>query len=166
MLEGAAVAPFGVRGQAFDDAPLCDSTVAPLLLFPAPNAAELTPSMLEPIGGRVRLLVLLDGTWRQASRMSHRIEALRAAPAARLPEGAPSTWSIRRPDRPERLCTLETAIRVVALAGRPEDARRMWLAMKWIEARLLFMRGQRPRPPSFDEIRAGLDDVPSPWAVG
>ena len=161
MLPGTRLVTFGRRDGAFDDSALRAPGVAIRLLFPDESAEVLSAAHLQ---GPTRLrLVLLDGTWRQASRMRHRISALQGMPVVRLPPGAPSTWSIRRPDRPERLCTIETAIRVVALCGLDAEARAMWEAMKWIEARLMYMRGCRPRPPSLEEVRAALAATPSPW---
>ncbi|MCX7818789.1 MAG: DTW domain-containing protein [Kiritimatiellae bacterium] len=166
MVENVEVLVFADRHERFDEMPLRDPTRDYLLLFPAFGAEELLRGHLEGREGRQPTLVLLDGTWRQAARMRRRIAALRAMRCVRLPVAAPSSWAIRRAEDPARLCTLETVIRVVALSGREDEARRMWEAMKWIEGRLMYMRGRRPTPPSLAEVRQELSRVPSPWGFG
>ncbi len=163
MVEGVEVLVYADRTEAFDATPLERPDRDHRLLFPAPDADDLTPPMLQTPNASALTLVLLDGTWRQASRMRRRVPQLRAMRCLRLPAAAPSSWTIRRANQPERLCTLEAVIRVIALSGREEEARAMWEAMKWIEGRLLFMRGRRPAPPSLEEIRAELAGVSLPW---
>ena len=142
------------RSMPFDEAPLRRTDTDYLLLFPSDDAAELTPEMAAPRPGRRTAFVLLDGTWHQASRISHRIAALRGMRHVRLPPGPPSSWSIRNPLRPEQLCTLEAAIRVVAVLGRAEEADRMLDGLELIEARMLFMKGRLPRAKTLEEVRA------------
>lgn len=142
------------RSMPFDDAPLRRDDTDYLLLFPSDGAAVLTPEMAAPRPGRRVAFVLIDGTWHQASRMTRRIAALRGMRHVRLPPGPPSSWSIRNPLLPEQLCTLEAAIRVIAVLGRTADADRMLDALELIEARMLFMKGRLPRPKTLEEVRA------------
>ena len=142
------------RSLPFDDAPLRRADTDYLLLFPSDDAVDLSAEMAAPRPGRRVAFVLLDGTWHQASRMSHRIAALRGMRRVKLPPGAPSSWTIRNPLRPEQLCTLEAAIRVTDVLGRHEEADRMMDGLELIEARMLFMKGRLPRPMTIEEVRA------------
>lgn len=142
------------RSLPFDDVSLRRADTDYLVLFPSDGSSVLTPEMAAPRSGRRVAFVLIDGTWHQASRMSHRIAALRGMTHVRLPPGPPSSWSIRNPLLPEQLCTLEAAIRVVAVLGRTDDADRMLDALELIEARMLFMKGRLPRPKTLEEVRA------------
>ncbi|MBM4154528.1 MAG: DTW domain-containing protein [Lentisphaerae bacterium] len=142
------------RSAPFDESPLRRDDTDYLLLFPSDDAADLTPEMAAPRPGRRVALVLLDGTWHQASRMSHRIAALRGMRRVKLPPGAPSSWTIRNPLRPEQLCTLEAAIRVVDVLGRRDEAGRMMDGLELIEARMLYMKGRLPRPRGLEDVRA------------
>ncbi len=142
------------RSLPFDDASLRRADTDYLVLFPSDGSPVLTPEMAAPRPGRRVAFVLIDGTWHQASRMSHRIAALRGMRHVKLPPGPPSSWSIRNPLLPEQLCTLEAAIRVVAVLGRTADADRMLDALELIEARMLFMKGRLPRPKTLEEVRA------------
>jgi DTW domain-containing protein YfiP len=142
------------RSAPFDESPLLRNDTDYLLLFPADDAVDLAPGMAAPRPGRRVAFVLLDGTWHQASRMSHRIAALRGMRHVKLPPGAPSSWSIRNPLRPEQLCTLEAAIRVVDVLGLRDEADRMMDGLELIEARMLYMKGRLPRPMSLEDVRA------------
>ena len=154
MLPNTVLMPFAVRGVPFDETPLRRGDTDYLLLFPSDDAVELTAELAAPRPGRRTAFVMLDGTWHQASRMSHRIDALQNVPRVRLPPGPPSSWTIRNPQRPDQLCTLEAAIRVVATLGRAEEADRMLDALELIEARMLYMKGRLPRPKTLEEVRA------------
>ncbi len=141
------------RSLPFDEAALRQPDTDYLLLFPSDDAAELSAEMAASRPGRRVAFVLLDGTWHQASRMSHRIAALRGMRRVKLPPGSPSSWTIRNPLRPEQLCTLEAAIRVVDVLGLRYEADRMMDGLEWIEARMLFMKGRLPRPMTIEEVR-------------
>ncbi len=163
MVENVEVLVFADRTVAFDAARLEDPARDYFLLFPSPEAEQLSADRLRENEGRALTLVVLDGTWRQAARMRRRVPQLRAMRCVRLPPAAPSSWAIRHAHDPERLCTIETVIRVIALSGREDQAWRMWEAMKWIEGRLMYMRGRRPSPPSLEDVRRELRRQPPPW---
>jgi DTW domain-containing protein len=118
------------------------------LLFPDSEAPILSASDLKPRRGKRFHVVLLDGTWAQASHMRRRIQALRSAPCARLPAGPPGRWKIRCSTGPERLCTLEAGIRLVRLAGKQHDAARMDSVQDLIMARMLYMKGRLSAMPA------------------
>ncbi len=154
MLSPAVLSVYGQRAKSFDAHALKLHPNRAWLLFPSDDAETLTAEWW--LEHQPKQLVLLDGTWRQASRMSHRVPLIRDLPRLRLPPGDPSSWSIRCADRPDRLCTVETAIRVVAIIGDVASAREMWVTMKWIEARLLYMKGRAPYPIDREELRQHL----------
>lgn len=130
------------RGVPLDCTPLDEPNTDYLLLFPGAGSQELTPDALRPKPYRQLALILLDGTWRQASHMARRLPRLRALPRFHLPPGPPSPWKIRTPSAPHQLCTLDAAIRTVHLAGRTEDAHALRIAMEWIMLRMLYMKGR------------------------
>lgn len=160
MIEDCTLLSYALRDRPLDTARLEEPDTRYLLLLPREDAVDLAPEDLRPPPGARTALVVLDGTWPQASHMARRIAPLRAMRCVRLPAGPVGRWRIRRPERPDQLCTLEAIIRAVALAGQEEDARRMLATMELIEGRMLYMKGMRPRPPAPSEF--GLEDlVPS-----
>jgi DTW domain-containing protein YfiP len=121
MIPAARLLRYAVRDQPFDASPLRDPAVEHVLLFPrAREGAE--PPVLDAdtlrsppgSGGPKRVLVVLDGTWGQCSRMSRRIPELADMPGYALPPGPPGRWGgVRQASDPSRICTLEALIRVV-----------------------------------------------------
>lgn len=152
---------YGRRGVPLDCAPLTATDTDYLLIFPGKDSTELEAAELSPRPGRRLALVILDGTWRQASHMARRVPGLRGLPARRLPPGPPSGWQIRTPNEPHQLCTLDAAIRTVALAGQAEDARALRIAMEWIMLRMLYMKGRLPRPADRAEAERNVEAFPA-----
>lgn len=154
MLPNSRLITYAARDVPLDESPLRDPDTRYLLMLPRTGARVLSPVVADPAPYRRTALVLLDGSWPQASHMARRIASLRPMTCIRLPDGPPGSWAIRRPQKPEQLCTLEAAIRAVAILGRPGEAERMRDILALIEARMLYMRGVLPRPKSIEEIRA------------
>ncbi len=69
-----------------------------------------------------RQLVVLDGSWSQARKMTQRIPELRALPRLTLPPLAPGTLRLRDPSHPTGMSTLDAIARAVALLEGPEVA--------------------------------------------
>ncbi|MFO0612669.1 MAG: tRNA-uridine aminocarboxypropyltransferase [Polyangiaceae bacterium] len=89
--------------------------VAPVVLFPAPDAvplAELAPTL----GGKPVALVVPDGTWRQAAKVRNRVPGLRDLPCACLPPGeAPSAYRLRASAHDHGLATIEAIARALGV---------------------------------------------------
>ena len=154
MLPNSRLITYAARGAPLDESPLRDPDTRYLLMLPRSGARVLSAEVADPTPHRRTALVFLDGSWPQASHMARRITALRPMTCVRLPDGPPGAWAIRRPVKPDQLCTLEAAIRAVTVLGRTDEAARMAEILALIEARMLFMRGVLPRPKSLDDIRA------------
>ncbi|MDZ4199295.1 MAG: tRNA-uridine aminocarboxypropyltransferase [Kiritimatiellia bacterium] len=152
---------YGRQGIPLDIAPLMAADTDYLILYPGPESETLKPENLRPAAHRRLALILLDGTWRQAAHMSRRIARLREIPRVRLPDGRPGVWTIRTPNAPCQLCTLEAAIRTVRLAGQLHDARDLQISMEWIQLRMLYMKGLRPRPADRREAENHVDINPA-----
>ncbi|HYE99705.1 MAG TPA: tRNA-uridine aminocarboxypropyltransferase [Planctomycetota bacterium] len=94
MVEGAQVLLFGAKNVTFDARPLADPEVDWRVLFPRPQAEVLGPGVQGRKGRRLGL-VLLDGTWHQATRMARRVPGVADLPFVTLPEGPPPVWTVR-----------------------------------------------------------------------
>jgi DTW domain-containing protein len=90
-----------------------------LLLYPGEEAPVLAPEFLES-DSRPVTLVVPDGNWRQAARMSRRLPGLEVAERVRLPEGPETAWGIRRENRPEGLATFEAIARAFGIIESEE----------------------------------------------
>lgn len=138
------VLEYGVRGRPFDDGPLRRDA---WLLFPPErdNTGQET--------GRHRLVtcrdrplpkvvVVLDGTWGQARRMSHRIMALDAMPRLALPAPAIPPPRLRQGPEPAAMATLEAIARVVGLVDGAAPARALHALHREFVRRSRLERGQ------------------------
>ena len=137
-----------VRGDPIPPDRFEGGEVPRYVLFPSDESRVLGREELAQWAlGRPRVgIVVLDGTWRHASRMVRRIEGLNRLERVSLPPGPPSRWPMRRATNPERLCTFEAVLRLSVLAGDHETAARMEAAFQALLNAQSASRDQ-PRPP-------------------
>lgn len=110
-----------------------------MLLFPSPNAVELTPEWLARQPRPVNLVVA-DGSWNQAKKVPYRESDLAGIPNVKLPVGAPSSYRLRRSPRVWNLSTLEAIARALGLIeGREVQVALETLFLKMVERRLWSM---------------------------
>jgi len=115
LLPGSELRARGVKDRTVDLDDLRRPEVRSVLLFPEPDAEILTadPTDAPPI------LVVPDGTWRQAGRMVHRDRVLRRLPRVALAPSQPTGYALRTSPRPGALCTLEAIGRALSLLEGP-----------------------------------------------
>ncbi|MBL8993764.1 MAG: DTW domain-containing protein, partial [Spirochaetia bacterium] len=100
---------------------------SPHLLYPGtPDAPALNlsegkaPELPE---GREMLIVLIDGTWRQARKILHDSPNLRALPRLAFTPTRPSRFLFKRQPKPECLSTIEAVYEILgALEARGYEA--------------------------------------------
>ena len=86
------------------------------LLFPGPNASTSRVRSDEPI-----TLVVVDGTWWQARKLTKRNAELAALPQLRFTPPAPSNYRIRKEPADHCVATVEALAQVLGvLEGDPE----------------------------------------------
>jgi len=104
---------YGGPDGSFDPVPL--SEPGTWLLFP--DGPPAPPDAPAP-----RQLVVLDGSWSQARRMTQRLPVLRTLPRLVLPPPAPGMLRLREPTHPSGMSTLDAIARAVAMLEGPEAA--------------------------------------------
>jgi DTW domain-containing protein YfiP len=112
-----------VRLQGREDAPLnLDGLITEdrdtYLLFPD---GPVTPLDLRKIGRPIRLIVP-DGTWKQAKKITHTITEQLAIPRVGLGNMLTSNYKLRKADRPGRISTLEAVASVLGTIEGQEVA--------------------------------------------
>jgi DTW domain-containing protein YfiP len=107
-----------LRMAGQEPAAMATPDVRRLVLFPAPEARTLREG--EGLSGQPLRLVVPDGTWTQARRISRRDPWAQNAELVCLPEGASTRYHLRRNVRPGGLCTFEAIARALAIVERPE----------------------------------------------
>lgn len=103
-------------GNAFEDlSQRLAQARAPWLLFPGPQAMALPPAGSYPTVPAMKpdLLVVPDGTWRQATRLVRAHALLENLPRLVLPDGPASRYRLRRAARPGAVSTLEAIVRTL-----------------------------------------------------
>ena len=146
-----AMIEHGVPDAAIPETCLCEKIAGRRahVLYPRDSHVLEDADLACDEQGQRAVLVLLDGSWRQARRMSRRVPGINQLAFARLPEGDATSWSLRRPRHAHMLCTLEAASRAVALAGDSDSANAMLEALATVERRWLSLssspRRQGPR---------------------
>jgi DTW domain-containing protein YfiP len=86
-----------------------------LLLYPCEEAVELTPEYAASLARPVTLIVP-DGSWRQASKVSIREPSVERVPRVKLALGGPpSAYKLRREPNAESICTFEAITRAVGI---------------------------------------------------
>jgi DTW domain-containing protein YfiP len=106
---------YGMSREGLNIARDISGPTRPLVLFPEPSAPVLDSSYLAEVDHPITLIVP-DGTWKQARKITHRLQSLSGIPRVRLAPGALSRYSLRRNQAPGGLCTIEAvsqALRVI-----------------------------------------------------
>lgn len=147
----APVLFYGAQNEVMETAPLEAAELDYAVLFPAEDAVVADPDALRPAPGRQRCVVILDGTWHQCSRMVRRAPRVAAFPKVSLPPGAPSRWGVRHAPRPEALCTLEAATRLVEILHGPAVAAPVERFFLELTRRMHAQRGSSPPGEEDDE---------------
>lgn len=153
MVEGTVLLPCGMREPPFDPGPLADPSVEWRLLFPRDGVPVLDPAS-RPAGGRRLGLVLLDGSWRQCSHMSHRLPVVSRLPCVILPPGTPSIWTVRAQHDVEGRSTFEAAVGALELLEGSGAVGQLRRAFALVTARLLHLKGRLRSP-----------EIPSSWRL-
>ncbi len=131
----------GHRDHPFDARDLAVVEWQALLLFPGEDAALLTPERVAA-DSRPVLLVVPDGSWRQATRIARRDPVLAGLPRVRLPAGVPSRYRIRHQPRANGLCTLEAIARALRIIEGDRVGKDLELLLDAVVERTLASRGQ------------------------
>jgi len=126
----------------------------PLLLYPAENAIpiEVYANHASPI-----VLIVPDGSWRQAHKMRKRIPGLAEIPCVTLPDAGPTEYQLRSEHHPGGLATFEAiarAMRILEEHGPAiEDA--MMNVFRIMVDRTLWLRGRL----ADKDVTGGLPDA-------
>ncbi len=110
-----------------------------LLLFPAPHSRVLSR---DEACGRPVTLVVPDGTWRQARKMTAREPALAGLERVHLPDGPPSRYRLRFHPDARCLATFEAVARALGILEGREVQAHLEHAFALLVERTLWSRGR------------------------
>jgi DTW domain-containing protein YfiP len=127
-----------------------DPARQPLLLFPHPEARPLDELAAS---SRPLTLIVPDGTWRQAAKVSQRMPGLDGVPYATLPAGPPSGYRLRATEK-GRLSTMEAIARALGIVEGAAVRQALEQVFAVMVARLLWLRGSLPSA----QVRGGIPE--------
>ncbi|MGZ3652158.1 MAG: tRNA-uridine aminocarboxypropyltransferase [Bdellovibrionota bacterium] len=132
---------------------LVDDEYETWMLCLTERSEELTPALVVSARKPVRLLVP-DGTWAQASRLSSQL-ARKLPPSVRhvkLGLGAPSEYRLRTEHLAEGLATFEAIARALGYLEGPAVQEKLEALFRVMTDRVLYMRGKL----GAEEVRGGV----------
>jgi DTW domain-containing protein YfiP len=101
---------------------LADPARYPVIVFPADEASGRTVHTSAPsLEGKRLTLLLLDGTWRQASRMFRSSRWLAGLPVLTFASAQEGRYAVRQKIRDGQLATAEAAAELLRLCGEEEN---------------------------------------------
>ena len=101
---------------------LADPARYPVIVFPAEEGGERQVHTAPPeLGGRRLTLILLDGTWRQASRMFRSSAWMAELPVLTFSAPQLGRYAVRQKIRDGQLATAEAAAELLRLCGEEDN---------------------------------------------
>lgn len=130
----------GRKHERLETADLLAPGRAPLLLYPTRDARDLREAVAdEP---RPVTLIVPDGTWRQARKVTTREPDLAQVPRVRLPPGPPSRYRLRSHPDPRHVSTFEAVARALGILEGSEVQDRLEAVFERMVRRTLWTRGK------------------------
>ena len=111
------------------------------LLYPSEGATELNGDSMQEFSSPLTLIVP-DGSWRQARRIAHRVEALKHVRRVSISSGPASVYRLRHSPHPGHLSTFEAISRALGVLEGPEVQNKLDLLFLMMVERRLWSRGQ------------------------
>ncbi len=112
-----------------------------LLFYPSDRAIELSSEFLKTINKPITLIVP-DGSWRQASKVSKRVEILKSVTHVKLPLGPIPQYRLRKETKPGGLSTFEAVARALGIIEGLEVQEKLEELFKVLAERTLWSRAK------------------------
>ena len=129
-----------------------------LLVFPVdtPEAKAKPRGVFHqiPMGDKVPTFILLDGTWKQSSRMFHLSRWLERVPCVVLPEGALRGYAVRKSHQDDYFSTAEAAALCLQMVGEGNNSQVLLDYFQLFNEHYLATRGCYP--PVISELHQRL----------
>lgn len=116
-----------------------DESIQPLLLFPADDAISLSQFADSP---KPVVLVVPDGTWRQAFKARARVPGLLNIPCVTLPSGIPTQYRLRTQPNDHGLGTMEAIARAMGILEGAHVQEALEQVFATMVERTLWLRGK------------------------
>ncbi len=139
LLPKSEIHVVGRLNDPYDLSRMIEPGSVPLVLFPEPSAQILTDSFVERLSGPVTLIVP-DGTWKQARKLTHHTPELRGIRRVQLAQGEPSRYMLRRNQSAGGVCTMEAVARALGVLEGAAVQQELERYLHLMVQRVLFSR--------------------------
>ena len=153
-LTNSVVIDGGAPSQPDPPPPWAAPGTQALLLFPHADARPLADWRTSE---RPIVLVVPDGTWRQAKKARRRTAGLDRLPCATLPAGARSSYRLRHAANPERLATIEAIALALGILEGPQAQQQLDHLFRVMVDRTLWTNGRIGAAAVTGGIPAGVE---------
>ena len=92
------------------------------IIYPAEDSETKAVYSAIPVSDKLPTFILLDGTWKQSSRMFHLSRWLDQVPVLRLPETLLRSYAVRKSHQDHYLSTFEAAALCLQVADEPQQS--------------------------------------------
>lgn len=136
-----------IHHRGLIDSPLKGSEIlkedhTPLFLYPSEESIPLTEEYIQSLGGKVQLIVP-DGSWRQAKRVSRREPFLKDVQHVKLSDASSGIFYLRRKIKEEGVSTIEAIARALGVIESSEIQTKMESVFKVMVEKTLDTRGKK-----------------------
>lgn len=153
ILRDVEIRARGLKDQPLNLLDLKEHQGPKFLLFPSADSVLWERSLIKDDGRA--LLVIPDGTWRQARKVVTRQSELADFQRVHLAPGPPSRYRLRKTDDPSRLCTYEAVARALSVLEGESLQFEMEQLLELFVERFLWTRGQL----SAKDVQGGIPEA-------
>jgi len=132
----------GLQHKQLDLSDVLTEEYTPLLLYPSDDAIELTKEYVETLKKPV-LLIVPDGSWRQASKVGTREPQLKKVTRVKLVHSEPSEYQLRKQKGELGLSTIEAIARALGILESPSIQKEIERVFRIKVERTLISRGEK-----------------------
>jgi len=144
VMPGTRILLRGIKDRPIPPGELERQGAAMFVLFPADDAVEIDAALIRSLD-RPLVIVVPDGSWRQAASAIRREEGLRGLTRLKLPKGPESRYVLRTQPSPGKVSTFEAIARVVGIVEGPEKQRALEAYLDEMVRRSLVASGNQAR---------------------
>lgn len=140
ILEDSVLRVRGVKDEPIDlESHVNLETHTPVYLFPDESAVELNEEYLKTLS-KPPVLIVPDGTWKQAKKFKKRESFLKPIQSVALPKGESSSYRLRTSPSDEAVCTYEAIARALGICDGSKIQNKLEELFEIITDRMYYSR--------------------------
>lgn len=142
MLKNSSIHCRGLIETRIVDSQGLQDGYTPLYLYPSEESIPLTQELVQKLGGKIQLIVP-DGSWRQAKRVSKREPFLKNVQHVKLNDVSAGIFYLRKKIKAEGVSTMEAIARALGVIESKEIQQSMENVFRIMVEKTLDTRGKK-----------------------